>query len=362
MSPTAKFLLPALVLLTGLRPAVGQLIRAPLDSGFVRTSSIAVTVDEMLGSQKTRSADEPVPGPGYPALWIAEVQFKSVRHRLMEVVDPKTGAAKEELVWYLVYRFIPRDYTELAGDSRDELLKKLNDPDFRPQNGSDPVEAYPLQLPRFVLTTDDSEDRTKYADEVNLQIQQAVFQREFAERASSLKLLNSVQAMQEAGEPVSVSDPDPLANAVYGVAIWRNLDPTIDYFTITMSGFSNAYRFREEDGQLVVEEKVIVQRFGRPGDEFLQQESEFRLIDAARLSPAGDLTLVMDGSNSTFVTGRPAPVFIGELRERLEKLQQSGQPAELTWPEWRYQARPATIDIPDFQSILRNAAVTAEKP
>lgn len=45
-----------------------QVVRAPLNEGFVRTSSIAMTVDEMLGVRKVRGAGDPILGPGYPAL------------------------------------------------------------------------------------------------------------------------------------------------------------------------------------------------------------------------------------------------------------------------------------------------------
>lgn len=286
--------------------ATAQLIRAPLDSGFVRTSSIAVTVDEMLGAQKSRAEGEPILGPGYPALWIAEVQFKPVRHVRMDVTDPVTQQTAKELVWYMVYRFVPRDYTELAGESRDDLLKKLQDPNRQPDNAIDEVQSYPLHLPRFVLRTDDEGSEGEYVDEINPQIQQRVFVREFRERSADLKLLNSVQAISEVLDPVSVDDPEPLQNAVYGVAIWRNVDPTTDYFTVIMTGFSNAYRITTDGGQPVFEQKVIEQKFGRPGDEFLQDESEFRVIGN---------------------------------------------------PQWFYRPWDAQVTVPNFEQILRNPRV-----
>ena len=289
--------------------ASAQLIRAPLDTGFVRTSSIAMSVDEMLGSQKARLAGEPILGPGYPDLWIAEVQYKPVRHLFMNVTDPTTGETRRELVWYMIYRVIPRDYTELAGDSRDSLLTKLRNPNLKPDNTIDSPEGFPLVLPRFVLRSDDAGEQQFYPDEVNLQIQRSVFMREFKERSGDLKLLNSVQAISEVIAPVSVNDPDPLQNAVYGVAVWRNVDPEIDYLTVIMSGFSNAYRISQNDaGETVFEHKVIEQKFGRPGDIYNQQESEFRVL--------GD-------------------------------------------PEWHYRQRPANVSVPQFESILRKVSTTA---
>lgn len=337
------------------KPAAGQLISAPKNWGLNRTSSISASVDEMLGPFKERKVGEPILGPGYPALWMAEVQWKSLRHRLMEVKDPRTGQKKMELVWYMVYRVIQRDYTELAGDSRDALLKKLSDPDVLPQNTIDGVEGYPLQLPKFILRTDDSEQPQEYIDEVNVEVQRAVFAREFQERAGNLRLLNSVEAITEVLDPVSVHDPDPLSKAAYGVAIWRDVDPTTDYFTVTMSGFSNAYRFfRNDAGEGVFEEKVIVQRFGRPGDEFKQAESEFRLIDNARLDRNGDVIIDMEGRISRYSEGQPGPAFVGRLREEFQENLMNGQRPQKKWPIWRYQPRQANITIRNFETTLRN--------
>ena len=358
-SAITTFMLSAIVV-SSTEIASAQLIRAPLDRGFGRVASITMTVDEMYGPYKVRPETDPILGPGYPSLFIAEVQIKPVRYRLMDVVDPKTGQTNEELVWYMVYRVIPRDYTELAGDSRDSLVKKLSDPDLVPQNTIDPVEGYPLMLPRFILRTDDSrEDRHEYVDEVNAQIQRAVFTREFREDAAHLRLLSSVEAITEVPEPVSVDDPDPLASALYGVAIWRNVDPKTDYFTITMTGFSNAYRIsRDAAGELSVEEKVIEQRFGRPGDEFRQRESEFRFIDSASLDRNGDVVVVMDGTAARFPHDQPCPAFVDDLRAELEedaaKATDGGRPPERTWPVWRYQKRQAEIRMPQFEIILRN--------
>lgn len=307
--------LAAIVCVCQCSTAAAQLIKAPLTDGFVRTSSIDISVDEMLGSAKQRAADEPLRGPGYPALWIAEIQYKPVRLVRMPVDDPRTGKSSRELVWYMVYRLIPRDYTELAGEGRADLVRKLEDPERDPANVKDPVVANSLQMPRFLLRTEDQGAEQEYLDEVNLQIQKAVFLREMGRKAASLKLHNSVEAITEVQEPVSSSDPDPLARAIYGVAVWRNVDPKTDYFTIYMSGLTNAYQITMgEGGARTVEEKVVMQKFARPGDEFLQEEKEFRLN--------GD-------------------------------------------PEWLYRVRKADLQVPELDTILRNArkesAPTAEQ-
>ena len=96
-----------------------------------------------------------------------------------------------------------------------------------------------------------------------------------------------------------------LAKAKYGVAIWRNVDPDTDYFTIRMAGFTNAYQIRRVNSGMVFEQKVVEQKFGRPGDRYNQDEAEFRVI--------GD-------------------------------------------PEWVYAVREVGKTPPNFESILRNTS------
>ena len=212
--------------------ALSQQISAPLDGGFARTSSIAMTVDEMLGSRKARALTEPILGPGYPELWIGEVQYKPVRLMRLDIRDPKTGVVQKELVRYMVYRMMLRDPTELAGAETAELRRKLADPNLDPANTLDQEVTMPLQMPRFILKTEDNDLDELYVDEINPEIQKAVFQREFGRRGLTMKLLNSVEAIAEVGEPVPSDDKDALSKAVYGVAVWRNVNPKTDFFSV----------------------------------------------------------------------------------------------------------------------------------
>lgn len=257
-----------------------QTIQAKLDRGFVRSSSVALNVKEMLGTQLDRAPGEAILGPGYPALWMAEVQYKPVRLLRMPVTDPATNTTAEELVWYMVYRVIPRDYTDLAGsdEAKASLLKRLRDDAVDPQNEADELHMDSLLMPRFILQTTDADAQHVYVDEIHHQIQQAVFAREFRREAARLKLLNSVEAISTIGTQVAADDPDALSHALYGVAVWRNVDPETDFFRVVMCGFTNAYRLSAaDDGTIQVEDKCIVQEFGRPGDRFAQSEREFRV-------------------------------------------------------------------------------------
>jgi hypothetical protein len=181
--------------------AFAQVVQAPLNDGFVKTSSIAMSVDEMLGIRKVRAAEEPILGPGYPALWIGEVQFKPLRLIRLSWTDAATGKTQQEIVRYMVYRMIRRDYTELAGAEKQDLELKLADPETDPSNVLDADASRPLQMPRFVLQADESDGTpvTSWQDEVNVSIQNAVFAREMGRRGLNLKLFNSVEGLQEIG-------------------------------------------------------------------------------------------------------------------------------------------------------------------
>lgn len=305
--------------------ALSQQISAPLDSGFARTSSIDMSVDEMLGPRKTRALTEPILGPGYPELWIGEVQYKPVRLMRLEFRDPKTNDIRKELVRYMVYRMIQRDPTELAGSETEELRRKLADPNVDPANTLDPTPTRPLLLPRFIMKTEDNDGEEEYVDEISLEIQKAVFQREFGRRGLELKMLNSVEAIGEIGESVPGSDKDALKKAVYGVAVWRNVNPKADFFSVIMSGFSNAYRITTDaNGNHIVEEKVIVQKFARPGDEFEQDEMEFRFINDQDTNGDGKI--------------------------------------DVRFPNWQYRVREAQVDIKHMDYILRNAKISFVDP
>ncbi|MCH2203551.1 MAG: hypothetical protein MK102_16410 [Fuerstiella sp.] len=299
----------AVVMVSNQHAAHSQTIQAELNRGFVRSSSIILNVKEMLGTQVNRAEGESILGPGFPALWIAEVQYKPVRLLRLPVRDSRTQETKRELVWYMVYRVIPRDYTYLAGseESRLSLLKRLRNETVDSQDQRVIPES--LAMPRFTLQTTDEGAKHIYVDEVNHEVQQAVFSREFRDDAKDLQLLNSIEAISavDVGKQVKADDPDALENAHYGVAIWRNVDPETDFFRVIMSGFSNAYRLTStEDGKIQVEDKCIVQEFGRPGDRFAQSDREFRV--------EGD-------------------------------------------PKWIYLPRKDTIDIPGVISVLGNRAV-----
>ncbi len=95
-------------------------------------------------------------------------------------------------------------------------------------------------------------------------------------------LLNSAQM---AAEPIPVSTADN-DNSVWGVAVWEDVDPEMDFLSIYVAGLTNAhvwadtagaYRAGDPSGKgRRIAAKTLQLNFWRPGDEFLENEAEIR--------------------------------------------------------------------------------------
>lgn len=156
-------------------------------------------------------------------LWIFEVQFKSLRLIVVPTTDPKTGKKTPQPYHYLVYRAVNR-----------ELPRRKDDSATRPVNNYDDPPGPELFAPSFVLITKDGANSKTYKDVINADVQAAIIKRE------RLNLLNSVQACKPI--PEAVAEDNVTAKGYDGVAIFRNVDPDADFYTIYMSGFSNGYK------------------------------------------------------------------------------------------------------------------------
>jgi hypothetical protein len=63
------------------------------------------------------------------------------------------------------------------------------------------------------------------------------------------------------------ADPDPNSAGVWGVAVWEDLDPRLDFITIHVTGLSNAFKvFEMPDDTKQFKHKTLQLNFWRPGD------------------------------------------------------------------------------------------------
>ncbi len=164
-------------------------------------------------------------------LWVLESQFKSLRMRLVELPDPKTGEMRKEPVVYLVFRVINRG----LGETKDES-------DTAPTNKFDQEVAAPQFVPEMSLVTDDDDIQKIYPDVILPAAQKIILEREKAKLPPGVTLKNLVDISGTIPEITPPGANAKQTKALYGVAMWRGVDPEADYFTIMISGFSNGYK------------------------------------------------------------------------------------------------------------------------
>jgi len=201
----------------------------------------------------------------YPRdIWCLEFAFKPPR--LMDVDVPKGDLKMQrKRIWYMVYRVKNVGGRRLLTNPAEGVVEK----------GGRRVESFtgPITFtPQFVLESlepvDAAEGSTAYRAYLDRLVPTAIAairRREDPKRP----LLDSVEMMEK-----------PLAPGEerWGAAIWEDIDPRIDFFSIYVRGLTNAVRWRKRPGAVIaagdppgsdVEETLECLRldFWRPGDE-----------------------------------------------------------------------------------------------
>ena len=258
-------------------------VRQPLTNGYqVRIEAFA-TNKEMLRQK---------------SMWIMEVTFKSMRMRWVYLTDPKTKLKKREIVWYLVYKAVARP-----------LDRRVDNSDTKPQNVKDAVPPL-LFVPEFTLVATDGGRRVIYRDVIIPEAYADIAKREFRKKQPPLKDGLQVVGPVPAASPIGAKKQD----TVYGVALWRGVDPDTDFLTVYMSGFSNSSTTING----IVAYKTIIQRYQRPGDRFFQTEAEFKRVTDGRILvwPSESFSTGTIGVESGVVTstGGDWPKWAGEAR------------------------------------------------
>lgn len=198
-------------------------------------------------------------------VWCLQFGFKPLR--MIRLIDPSTESG-QRLVWYLVYRV----------KNTGAALK----PTFNPDNGeynAKTVEQGPIRfLPHFVLQGQDiapsgGKIYRAYLDRVLPEAVSAIRQREVPGR----KLYSATTMPLE---------PIPAGEERWGVAMWSEVDPEIDFFSVYIRGLTNAYDWTDPPGVYAAGDppgkgrefvrKTLQLNFWRPGDRFLQHENEVR--------------------------------------------------------------------------------------
>ncbi|QDU91424.1 hypothetical protein Pla175_48470 [Pirellulimonas nuda] len=206
-------------------------------------------------------------------IWQLEFEFKPLRMIYVDVPQPG-GAVRRELVWYLVYR-VRNPGTQLSPEPVEDGLYEAQ------VTAGGPIRF----LPHFVLQGHDTDasDRKLYRAYLDRVIPAAVEPIRRRETPGQ-DLLDSVAISQKPLPPAT--GPDDAAAWVWGVATWEGIDPETDYFSIYVQGLTNAYRWVEDPAGVTARDapgsarrffrKTLQLNFWRPGDQFLEHESEVR--------------------------------------------------------------------------------------
>ncbi|MCC7085717.1 MAG: hypothetical protein IT427_12005 [Pirellulales bacterium] len=255
-----------------LGPGVETTIAPKIDTNDTVTQHDVVEI-QSAGSELDWKPDTQSPSTTLKALtqnipfrrsvWYLEFIYKPLRMIDVEMPDAD-GKMEKKTVWYLIYRV-----KNLGG----HLQPAAKDDGHTHENE---LVDYPVRFfPQFILES--QEYQKAYLDRVLPLAIPAIEHREDPNR----RLLDSVEISKT---PIEVSKPGE-DKSVWGVAMWTDIDPRIDFFSIYVKGLTNAYRFVDPPGAYQkgkqpgygrrIAQKTLKLNFWRPGDTYDVNEREF---------------------------------------------------------------------------------------
>ncbi|WP_339728066.1 hypothetical protein [uncultured Gimesia sp.] len=247
-----------------MRHSLRQSVLAALFCGCLALTSVG---NQSFAQQKTLNrgfsikADITATGEERAAqksLWVLDATFKPMRMARMDLTNLKTGKKEKTLVWYIVYKCVLRP------------IERPSDKDeFTPENAEVPPPGPALFVPEVTLITNDNGQQKSYPNQILPEAEAIINKRERRQFKNAVDIIGELP-------PLTPADSKG-EQAIYGVCTWTGVDSSTDYFTLLFSGLSNGYKIVDgPDGKKLTRRKVLVQQYWRPGDEFGQQEREFR--------------------------------------------------------------------------------------
>ncbi len=283
----------------GRRLAAGVLHVVPSALNARDTFSLPTSMPELVTKPyepKLRSTKETLHGLAqrvvfFRDVWEYEFAFTGLRQANIAV-----GGGTPQNVWYMVYRV-----RNLGKSLSFEEVKKNPEFDHLTKDlRKDQSTVERNFLPRLTLegwTFDDLDRRYSkeaYSDEVNPAIAMEIQQRE----DPRVPLLDPVQLSTAPIQPIT----DGPNSGVWGVAIWTGVNPKIDFVSVFVEGFTNAYRIERNGDEITLKRKNIQLNFWRPGD----------AVDEVADRIDFGIPLVEDAKQQVLITRRydlPGPVL-----------------------------------------------------
>lgn len=204
----------------------------------------------------------------YRDTWQLEFAFKELRYLEVKLPLPD-GNSQSAGVWYMVYRVRNLDqHLSFPADAANGEIKPNTTTRLADLDPSIlPGRFFPaFQLEGWVEDLTGDYVLRGYRDRV---LPAAVPQIAAAEKMTG-RLRDNVEM---AREDLSASDA---SQEYWGVATWLDVDPRINFASVTVQGLSNAFRSDSFDESAKHEVKTLQINFWRPGDSNLET-SRFRL-------------------------------------------------------------------------------------
>ncbi len=197
-------------------------------------------------------------------VWQYEFAFLGLRQAKLPLTTANGSLNKN--VWYMVYRIrntgVNISYDQIQEDQRFEHIKndlKRNSDDFEIESKL----VLHFYLNGWVEDEDGQFKEVRYRDQVDPEALRLIRQIEDNNRYLADKV-----EMMFARFPVSKSAED---GGLWGVAIWQDIDPRIDYVNIQVRGLTNAFRIStSNEGEREFKHRNLQLNFWRPGDTFAQ--------------------------------------------------------------------------------------------
>lgn len=233
--------------------------------------------------------------------WYLQFTFKPLR--VVQVDLPAdNGRLARKTVWYMVYRVknVGGHLKPVEKPAEQGALPTA--PDVQTVNDI----GVPLHFfPKFTMEGEIEGQKQVYLDKVMPLAVDVIRKREDPNR----RLFNSVEI---GAQPIKLSTATE-DNSVWGVATWVDVDPRIDFFSIYVTGLTNAYRwvdppkaFKAGDPPATGRQytyKTLQLNFWRPGDEFAVYEDQIYIG-----SPDDKVVKPADPDNPAAApAGQPAP-------------------------------------------------------
>ena len=220
----------------------------------------------------------------YRDVWQYEFAFTGLRQKSL-TLRYSDGTLQQKNIWYLVWRV--RDfnnvlsYTEETDEfghtqkvlERDSVrLPVLSGEDSRQPGPASRKKLDKKFLPSFSLEGYVKESiASDYRPVRYRDINSPTLARYIQSFEDPNLKLHTKLEMSQIEIPLAESETDP---GVWGVAIWEDVDPRIDYASVYVNGMTNAYRIQNNDGEIGFKYKTLQLNFWRPGDRVGQDRDD----------------------------------------------------------------------------------------